>query len=232
MKIYGMEKLSLVDYDGVVSATVFTGACNFKCPFCHNAALVLDYNTLPAMPEEEIFGYLKKRRGILEGVCITGGEPTLHPDLPEFCKKIKDLGYLVKLDTNGTNPAMIRKLYEGGLADYFAMDIKNDRAHYSAITGLNNYDPVPVAESADFFINGKADYEFRTTLIKEYHERENILAIGEWIKGAKRYFLQKFKSGDFCMTDNLHEVDTPAAKEYAGLLKNFVPDTRLRGYDI
>lgn len=232
MKLYGMEKLSLVDYDGYVCATVFTGACNYRCPFCHNATLVLDYNNLETMPETDVLDYLKKRKGILEGLCITGGEPTLNPELPEFCKKVKDLGYRIKVDTNGTNPAMIRTLFENGLADYFAMDIKNDPDNYSDIIGLKRYDISPVKESVNYLINGNSDYEFRTTLIREFHSHDNIKAIGEWIAGAKKYFMQKFKNGDFCMTEHLHEVNTPVAKEYAVIMKKYVPATALRGYDL
>lgn len=231
MKIYGLEKLSLVDYDGYVSATVFTGACNFRCPFCHNAALVTDYSSIPEYPMEDFFSYLKKRKGVLEGVCITGGEPTLHSDLPEFCEKIKSLGFKVKLDTNGTNPEMVKTLSENGLADYFAMDIKNDKDNYAKIIGVLNYDTAKVEKTVSFLLAGEADYEFRTTLISEFHKKDNIEKIGEWIKGAKRYFLQKFKKGDNCLNaDDLSEVPKETAENFIELLKKDVPSAKLRGY--
>ena len=136
MEIFGLEKLSLVDYDGKVAATLFTGNCNFKCGFCHNSPLVLDYQKLPQIPQNEIFDFLKKRQGILEGVCISGGEPTLCQDLPNFCQKIKELDYPIKLDTNGTNPKMVKELFSNGLVDYFAMDIKNNKEDYAKIIGF------------------------------------------------------------------------------------------------
>ena len=231
MKIYGLEKLSLVDYDGCVAATVFTGACNFRCPFCHNAALIVDYSSLPEYPMQDFFSYLNKRKGILEGICITGGEPTLHSDLPNFCEKIKSLGYKVKVDTNGTDPETVKTLFENGLADYFAMDIKNDREHYGEIIGIPDYDTKKVEETVSFFLTGKADYEFRTTLINEFHKHKNIEKIGEWIKGAKRYFLQKFKNGDNCLDANgLSEVPKETAENFIELLKKDVPSAKLRGY--
>ena len=232
MKLYGMEKLSLVDYDGFVSATVFTGTCNFRCGFCHNAALVLDSANLDELPEKEVFDYLKKRKGILEGVCITGGEPTLQKDLPEFCEKIKNLGYSVKVDTNGTNPNVVKLLAENGLADYFAMDIKNDRENYAKIIGFDKYDTSAVEKSVEFFLAGGADYEFRTTLISEYHHAENMAKISEWIRGAEKYFLQRFKSGDYCISQSLSPVETEQAKSFAEILKPFVKNVKLRGYDI
>lgn len=232
MKLYGMEKLSLVDYDGFVSATVFTGTCNFRCGFCHNAALVLDSANLDELPEKEVFDYLKKRKGILEGVCITGGEPTLQKDLPEFCEKIKNLGYSVKVDTNGTNPKVVKLLAENGLADHFAMDIKNDRENYAKIIGFDKYDTSAVEKSVEFFLAGGADYEFRTTLISEYHHAENMAKISEWIMGAEKYFLQRFKSGDYCISQSLSPVETDQAKSFAEIVKPFVKNVKLRGYDI
>ena len=230
MDIYGLEKLSLVDYDGFVAATVFTGSCNFKCGFCHNSALVLDYKTLPPIPESEILAYLKKRKGILEGLCITGGEPTLNPDLPDFIKKVKDIGYSVKVDTNGTNPEMVKLLVKEGLADYFAVDIKNDRAHYAEIIGFKTFDTQKIEQTVEFLLSGKVGYEFRTTLIEKYHKAENIRRIGEWIKGADKYFMQKFKSGDNCIAQNLSPVSEEKAKDFAEIIRPFVKSVGLRGY--
>lgn len=232
MKILGLEKMSLVDYDGKVAATLFTGGCNFKCPFCHNSPLVLDFNNLPSYTEDEVFSYLKKRQGILDGVCVSGGEPTLQKDLPEFIEKIKDLGYSVKLDTNGTNPDLIKLLNENGLVDYFAMDIKNDREHYAAICGFDKFDTIKVEKSVDYFLSGNADYEFRTTLIDEYHKAENITAIGEWLKGAKKYFLQKFKDTGSCIEGGLNAVSDKDVIKYLEILSKTVPNVKTRSYDL
>lgn len=230
MNIYGLEKLSLVDYDGFIAATVFTGSCNFKCGFCHNSALVLDYKSLPPIPENDILAYLKKRKGILEGLCITGGEPTLNPDLPEFIKKVKDVGYSVKVDTNGTNPEMVKLLATEGLADYFAIDIKNDRENYAEIIGFKTFDTSKIEKTVEFLLSGKIGYEFRTTLIAEYHKAENIRRIGEWIKGADKYFMQKFKSGDNCIAQNLSPVPEKEANDFAEIVRPFVKSVNLRGY--
>ena len=232
MKIYGLEKLSLVDYDGKVSATLFTGNCNFRCGFCHNSALVIDYDKIPPLDEKEIFDYLTKRFGILEGVCITGGEPTLHRDLPEFIQKIKNIGYSVKLDTNGTNPQMIETLAKNGLVDHFAMDIKNDIENYSSIIGFDKFDTKNVEKSIDYFLNGNVSYEFRTTLINEYHKKTNIENIGKLIQGANKYFLQKFKDSESCIKSHLSAVDNLTAIEFLNILKNYIQNTYLRGYDI
>ncbi len=232
MEILGLEKMSLVDYDGLVAATIFTGGCNFKCPFCHNSPLVLDFKTLPTISESEVLSYLKKRKGIIDGVCISGGEPTLQKDLPAFIEKIKALELKVKLDTNGTAPDLIKSLNENGLVDYFAMDIKNDRASYAKIIGFTQYDTLKVEKSVDYFLSANVDYEFRTTLINEYHKKENAVLIGEWISGAKKYFLQKFKDGGSCIKSGLTAVDDNTALEFLQILKQTIPSTKLRGYDI
>lgn len=232
MKIHGLEKMSLVDYDGKIAATVFTGNCNFRCGFCHNSLLVLDYNTLPIIDEDYILDYLTKRKGILEGVCVTGGEPTLSPDLPEFLAKIKNIGYPVKLDTNGTNPQLVKELHNQKLVDYFAMDIKNNKQDYATIIGFDKFDTSKIEQTVEFFLSGEVDYEFRTTLIKEYHKLDNIKKIGEWIKGAKKYFMQKFKNGENCITQTLNPIDDKTAKEYLEIMKTYVENSALRGYDI
>ncbi len=232
MEILGLEKLSLVDFDGYVSATVFTGACNFRCGFCHNGSLVLDYQNIPVIPTEEVLSYLKKRSGIIEGLCISGGEPTLQKDLPDFIEKVKSIGLKVKVDTNGTNPEMIKLLVDNGLVDYFAMDIKNDLASYGEIIGIENFDTKNIEKSVEYFLSGRIPYEFRTTLIKEYHTAENIINIGKWIKGANKYFLQKFKDCEGCIQSHLSAVEDKIALEFMELLKEYIPFVRLRGYDI
>lgn len=230
MDIFGMEKLSLVDYDGKVACTLFTGACNFRCGFCHNAPLVTRLNELALMDENEIFSFLKKRQGIIEGVCVSGGEPTLQKDLIPFIEKIKSLGYSVKLDTNGTDPDTVKSLYENGLVDFFAVDIKNDKNSYPEIIGVKNFNTAKIEKTVDYLITNVADYEFRTTLINEYHSAENMKKIGEWIKGAKKYRLQKFIPSSNCIAKGLSEVSEETAKEFIEIVKPFVPNTELRGY--
>ncbi len=232
MDIYGLEKLSLVDYDGKVASTVFTGACNFRCPFCHNAPLVTGLSTLEPMDEKYIFDYLASRTKILDGVCITGGEPTLNADLPKFCEKLKALGYAVKLDTNGTNVNMIKTLVENGLCDYFAMDIKNDKAGYGKVVGIPNYDTTAVSKSIEYFLSGATPYEFRTTLIKEFHDGESISNMAKWIAGAKAHFLQKFKDNGACIQGGLSPVELDTANAFKDILSKTVKSVNLRGYDL
>ena len=231
MQLFGMEKLSLVDYDGLVASTIFTGACNFKCGFCHNSPLVTGLSSLAPMSENTVLDYFRTRKNILEGVCISGGEPTLNKDLPEFVEKIKKLGLKVKIDTNGTNPDMIKLLYENGLADYFAMDVKNSPDAYSEIIGVKNFDITPVNKSVEYLMANVPDYEFRTTLIGKYHKEENILGIANWIKGAKKYFLQKFRESENCIIGGLDGVDKQTAERYISILRSYIPNTNLRGYD-
>lgn len=230
MEIFGIEKLSLVDYDGKVAATVFTASCNFLCGFCHNSPLVTAVNTLTPIPNSEIFEYLTKRKNILDGVCISGGEPTLQKDLPAFCEKIKKLGLCVKLDTNGTNPDMIKSLVSGGLCDYVAMDIKSSKQNYSNIIGISDYDTSKIEKSVEFLLENHVDYEFRTTLISEYHTANDMEGIGRWIKGAQKYALQKYKDTGSCILDNLSAVNEETVKQYQAIVKQYVPNTILRGY--
>lgn len=232
MRISGLEKMSLVDYDGKVCATIFTGGCNFLCPFCQNSPLVIDFKTQPIIDEEYIFDYLAKRKGILDGLCISGGEPTLQSDLIPFIDRVKSLGYAVKLDTNGTNPDLIKTLHENGLVDYFAMDIKNDIEHYAQIIGFDKYDTKKVEQSVDYFLCNNVDYEFRTTLVAEFHRLENITAIGEWLKGANKYFLQKFKDTGSCIANGLSAVSDADVIKYLSILKKSIKNVHARGYDL
>ena len=230
MVISGLEKMSLVDYDGFVSATIFTGGCNFRCGFCHNSPLVLGYKDLPVINEDEILNYLNKRKGLLDGVCISGGEPTLQKDLPAFIEKVKNLGYSVKLDTNGTNPALVKNLWESGLVDYFATDIKADKETYPKIIGIDGYDTKNVEKTVEYFITNNVNHELRTTLIKEFHTPTVMENIGKWIKGAKKYFLQKFIESENCISLGFSEVEKEKAEEYKNILTPFVKNTNLRGY--
>lgn len=225
-----MEKLSLVDYDGKVAATLFTAGCNYRCPFCHNSPLVVGVTELTPLSETEVFDYLTRRKNVLDGVCVSGGEPTLQPDLPDFLAKLKALGFSVKLDTNGTNPDMLKVLVGSGLCDYVAMDIKNSKERYAETVGLPSYRLDDVEESVEFLLSDAVDYEFRTTLINGYHTKQDITNIAKWIAGAKAYALQKFKDSGSCIASGLSEIDEQTANEYLALVKPFIPSTKLRGY--
>lgn len=194
MTIHGQTKLTLLDYPGHIACTVFTGHCNMRCPFCHNAPLVLFPDTQPQLADDEFFAFLKKRQGILEGVCVTGGEPTLAPDLLAFLEQIKALGYLVKLDTNGTNPALLREAAAAGLVDYIAMDIKSSLSCYAEAVGIPDFCTDAVKESANFLMHAGIPYEFRTTVVRELHDTAVFSEIVEWLHGASAYYLQAFQA--------------------------------------
>ena len=198
--IAGLQKMTLLDYPGKVACTIFTQGCNFRCPFCHNSDLLGKEGPEP-ISQDTLLTFLKKRVGLLDAVCITGGEPTLQKDLPDLIRKIKDLGYLVKLDTNGGKPDVLKALVEENLLDYVAMDIKNAPDRYAETVGIPDFDVAPIAESVAFLLSDAVDYEFRTTVVKEFHRVEDIEAAARFIKGAKRYFLQNFEdSGDLVQT--------------------------------
>lgn len=192
MQIHGLNKTTLLDYPEHVACTVFCGHCNFRCPFCQNADLVLNPSSQPCVSEDEFWNFLTKRKGMLEGVCITGGEPTLHSDLPDFIKRIKEQGLLVKLDTNGYRPDVLCKLMEENLIDYIAMDLKSSKEGYATSVGLKNFDLSAVETSVDLLLKGNIPYEFRTTVVKELHSKEDFLSIADWIKGCRAYFLQSY----------------------------------------
>lgn len=230
MKILGMEKLSLVDYDDHISSTIFTGGCNFRCPYCHNAPLVINPDGQGTMEEEEIFAYLKKRKGILQGVCITGGEPTLAKGLKDFILKVKELGYDVKLDSNGTHPEILRDFIEEKIVDYIAMDIKNSKSRYGETVDKKNFDLSPVEESVFLLKENIVPYEFRTTLVKEFISEKDMEDIAEWLKGAEKYFLQHFKDSGNCIRNDLHEVEEATAERYKEIAAKKIKYVALRGY--
>ena len=230
MKIFGLQKMTLLDFPGHVACTVFLGGCDFRCPFCHNFELV--EGTSPAvMEEDELLSFLKKRSGLLDGVAITGGEPCLHPGLPELMKKIHDLGFQVKLDTNGAHPALLGSILEQSLADYVAMDIKNSPENYARTVGLKEIDLAPIRESVQLLMEGKTDYEFRTTVVQELHAAADFERIGPWIAGARRYFLQAFTDRDSVPFGGLHAPSADAMRAYAEIVRPYVPETALRGVD-
>lgn len=234
MLIHGLQKLTLLDYPEHLAAVLFTGSCNFRCPFCQNGSLVVNPAGEPIIPEEEILSLLKKRRGVLTGVCITGGEPTLHSDLPELIKKIKALGYQVKLDTNGTNPAMLKHLWAEGLLDYVAMDIKTSRSNYPLVSGRPDIFLEKLQESIDFLMAGDLEYEFRTTVVKGLHTYADFEDIGQWISGAKRYFLQSYQASDLVLQKDQMEMSSFSPKEMKEFLEAVlpsIPSAKLRGID-
>lgn len=231
MHIQGLQKLTLLDYPGKVACTIFTAGCNFCCPFCHNASLVTHIDTENDIPVEEVLAFLKKRQGFLEGVCVSGGEPLLQPDIEAFIKKIKALGYEVKLDTNGSNVELLKKLAEQKLIDYVAMDIKNTPEKYGETIGIADYQLDLVMQSVEFLKSDVVEYEFRTTVVRQFHKREDFAKIGQWLKGAKRYYLQSFvDSGDVIapgMSAYTKEILTQALES----VKEYIPDAELRGVD-
>jgi len=230
-EFYGFEKLSLVDVDGLVSCTVFTGGCNFRCPFCHNATLVLDFDNCETYDFNEIMDYLKLRKKILEAVVVTGGEPTLLVGLKSKLRQIKELGYYIKFDSNGTNLNVVKELVEEKLIDYVAMDIKNCKDRYNETIGLEKYDFSRIQASIDYLKENHIDYEFRTTLVKEFHTLEDIQKMGELIKGAKRFFLQKFEDHDNCIQSGFHAVPLEEAKEFKKILDQYCENVAIRNYE-
>ena len=228
MEIQGLQKLTLLDYPGKVACTVFFGGCDMRCPFCHNGELVT--GPAPAvMDGTELLSFLKKRRGLLDGVCITGGEPLLRPGLEELLGAVKALGFSVKLDTNGARPGPLRALVEGGLVDYVAMDIKNSPDRYPATAGVPGLDLGPIRESAAFLLSGAVDYEFRTTVVREFHDEESFRAIGPWLAGARAYFLQSFVDRDTVLCPGLHPCSREELEGFLELLRPFIPAAALRG---
>ncbi len=230
MIICGMEKFSMVDYDGYIACTVFTKGCNFLCPFCHNSSLVT--GEAGEIPEEEVFAYLEKRKGVVDAVCITGGEPTLQKGLKDFILRVRALGYKVKLDTNGTRPEVLKELLSEGLLDYVAMDIKTDLEHYSDVICVYDEKLVErVKESVGILKASSIDYEFRTTAIAEYHSEANYKKIAEVVRGAKRFFVQRFKDGENNLTQGLlHELPEEEARKFLAEAALTAEKTGLRGY--
>lgn len=261
MKISGLEKLTLTDFPGHLAAILFLEGCNFRCPFCQNSSLVLPHReseslspqhmTNPDIPLDSVLAFLKKRSGLLDGVCISGGEPTLHHDLPELIRQIRDLGYLVKLDTNGTNPEMLQALLEADLLDYVAMDIKAGRNHYGAVAGLSLSQEMfhtssgsehdeeskieqtlsAVQKSVNLLMNSSVIYEFRTTVVKGLHKEEDFIDISDWIKGCPRYFLQSFRDCDSVLMKNhcfsaFSEIEM---HHFLDLVKKNIPGAAIRG---
>ena len=229
MKFYGMQKMTLLDYPGYVACTLFTGGCNFRCPFCHNALLVLDLDENYTIPEEEVLAFLKKRQGLLDGVCVTGGEPLINKDIGDFLSKVKELGFKIKLDTNGTNPALLKELVSQKLVDYVAVDIKNSPEKYAETVGLKSFDMSTINQTVNFLMTGSVDYEFRTTVTKQFHTEKSMEEAARFIRGAKRYFLQNFVDSGNLIGSGITGQSKEEMEKLLAVVKKYVPDSCLRG---
>lgn len=230
MQIHGLNKTTLLDYPEHVAATVFTGNCNFRCPFCHNGELVVCPETQPVIEEEEVLSFLKKRKGILQGVCITGGEPTIQKDLEEFIRKVRDLGYKIKLDTNGYRPAVLASLIHEKLLDYVAMDIKSSKTGYSRAAGVK-IDIHYIEESVDCIRDSGLPYEFRTTVVRQLHEMSDFVEIGDWLEGSRAYYLQKFQDSGTLLQPGMTGYSKEEMEQFAEVLKKKIKIVGIRGAD-
>ena len=217
-KIHGFNKLTLLDYPGRLAATIFLGSCNFRCPFCHNAGLVLAPESEPLIETEEVLKVLRKRKGILDGVCVTGGEPTLDPGLTGLLAQI-----------NGTRPALVRELIDAGLVDYVAMDIKNSQEKYAETAGIRHPDLESITRMVEYLKSGVVDYEFRTTVVKELHKREDIEAIGQWLSGSRRYFLQNYKESEQVIRPVFTSYSREQLENFQQILRKTIPQVEIRG---
>lgn len=231
MKIHGFHKTTLLDYPEHVAATVFTGGCNFRCPFCHNASLVLYSEECPVIAEEEVLGHLKKRRGILEGVCITGGEPTLQKDLKEFICKVKDMGFLIKLDTNGYRPEILRQLLAEGLLDYVAMDVKASLRNYAKAVGCAQPELDRIEESIAVLKNCGIPYEFRTTVVKGIHTVEEFEEIGRLLEGCRAYYLQAYRDNENVISQGYAAYPAQTMRDMAERARKYIDKVELRGVE-
>ena len=231
MKICGFNKTTLLDYPGRVACTIFLGGCNFRCPFCQNGALVVEPDTQPEYSQEEILAFLKKRKGILDGVCISGGEPTLAPELPEFLGRIRELGYDVKLDTNGSRPSVVKNLAAAGLINKVAMDIKACPSNYHVLTGVHA-DMDGIRETAGWLLDGHLDYEFRTTVVRELHSEKDFQEISRWLSGAKAYYLQAYRDSDGILMPGFSACSEEEMKNYRDILSQTIPVVEIRGMEL
>ena len=227
MIIGGFQKMTVLDFPGKIACTIFTHGCNLKCPFCHNARLVTE--EVERFDEKEILSYLNKRKGVLDGVVISGGEPMLQRDLFNFMKKVKEIGLLIKLDTNGCFPNKLKEAIDLGLVDYVAMDIKNCREKYPLTAGKENIDVSAIEKSVNILMNSGIEYEFRTTVTRELHTPQDFVKIGEWIKGAKRYYIQNFVDSGNLISEGSSPLDMQGLKALSEAVSPYVESVSLRG---
>lgn len=231
MNIYGYQKTTLLDYPGHVAATIFTGGCNFRCPFCHNCDLITNSSGSDCISEEEIFTFLNKRKNVLSGICITGGEPTLQSDLVDFIQKVRILGYKIKLDTNGYRPEIIAELLNLNLLDYIAMDIKAGYSNYSTVSGVSNLLMKNIEQSISLIENSGISYEFRTTVVKDLHKETDFQEIVNMISPKSPYFIQSFKDSGNILLPGLSSCDITTLNHYLSIVKEKLPNASLRGVD-
>ena len=220
----------MVDFDGKIACTVFTGGCNFRCPFCHNAPLVVGNLKSQQIDESEVFDYLQKRKGLVDAVCVTGGEPTLQPDLCDFLAKVRSMGYATKLDTNGLRPDVLKAVLDDKLVDYVATDVKNSPEKYAHTVGVQNVDMSKILNSIQLLKDSGIDFEFRTTLIKEFHTSDDVQKIAYLVSGAPRYFMQKYNDNDGCIAHGYTPVPKAEAESYKAFFADKVGIVSLRGY--
>lgn len=229
MNIHGIQKMTLIDYPGKVACTLFTGGCNFRCPFCHNAGLVVNPDAAEIISEEEIMSFLKKRTNLLDGVCITGGEPLLQKDIVRFAGEIKGLGYAVKIDTNGSFPERLEELVESGNIDYVAMDIKNAPSKYAVTVGNDDYFLPAIKQSVDYLKSGVIDFEFRTTAVRQFHTPEDFAEMGKWIQSPHtKWYLQNFCDSGNIIGKDLSGFERSELENFLKIMKKYVPNSELR----
>ncbi|WP_343247593.1 anaerobic ribonucleoside-triphosphate reductase activating protein [Diplocloster hominis] len=231
MQIHGLNKTTLLDYPGHVAATLFLGSCNFRCPFCHNAGLVLDPASEPVIPLIDVFGFLKKRRGILDGVCISGGEPTLQEELPDLIHTIRDLGYKIKLDTNGSRPEVLRNLLDEHLLDCVAMDIKSSPENYALVAGISGLDIKKIEESIQLLKDSPISYEFRTTVADELHTDQDFYSIRDWLNGSRAYYLQPYKDSEYVIQEGFHAPSRETLERWRDICAEKIGTVQIRGLD-
>ena len=229
MRICGLQKLAMVDYPGKVAATVFTGGCNLRCPFCHNALLVTRLHESPALDEAEILEFLKKRKGLLDGMVLSGGEPLMQHGVVDFLRKVRELGYAIKVDTNGCYPERLAEILKEGLADYVAMDIKNGREKYALTCGLQELDLAPIEESIRLLRQSGVEYEFRTTMVRELHTAQDMESIGRWLGDVPHYYLQNFVDSGNLIGAGFTAFKPAELEEMASVLRRYVTNVGLRG---
>lgn len=229
MNFHGFQKVTLLDYPGKVASTVFLGGCNFRCPFCHNGTLVTNPNRYQTISDVEVLSHLYEKRKILDGICITGGEPLLY-DVKPFLREVKQIGLLVKLDHNGTQPDKLQELISANLVDYVAIDIKNSRQKYAQTVGVANFDLTPIQRTIDLLRDGAVDYEFRTTVVKGLHDADDFPDIGKMIEGAKRYYLQQYvDSGDILHNNQFTSYTQLEMQQFVDIIKPYVSNVQVRG---
>ena len=229
MLFAGIQKLTLLDYPRHVACTLFIQGCGYRCPFCHNSSLLPFTEPEQPLTEEAVLAFLKKRQGTLDGVCFTGGEPLMQDDLADFIRRVRALGFLIKLDTNGSQPERLRSLIDSRLVDMVAMDIKNAPCHYARTVGIPNFDLFPVQESIDLLMSGSVAFEFRTTVVDELHGTDDMESIAEWLAGGESYYLQYFVNEDSVLRGGLHAPSKEKMQAFLQILRKKIPNAHIRG---